>query len=125
MTNQKRTRYRVLSLVSLSLIIAAATYGFAAASSDHDAGLLGAGYGVKSSYDVSKVNYTLDLKDPSRFTAVDFILDQDGGDLSAGVSTTENGQVTWADYCEKSDARWTCTFDESIDVLTANWLHVQ
>ena len=125
MTNQKRTRFRVLSLVSLSLIIAAATYGFAAASSDHDAGLLGAGYGVKSPYEVSKVNYTLDLKDPSRFTAVEFTLGQDGGDVTAGVSTTENGQVTWADDCEISGARWTCTFDASIDVLTANWLHVQ
>ncbi|MGB2965747.1 MAG: hypothetical protein WBB69_17365 [Anaerolineales bacterium] len=125
MTNQKRTQFRVLSLVSLSLIIAAATYGFAAASSDHDAGLLGAGYGVKSAYEVSKVNYTLDLGDPTKFTAVDFVLDQDGGDLSAGVSTTEKGQVTWADNCEKSDTRWTCTFEDSVDVLAANWLHVQ
>ena len=125
MTKQKRTKYRILSLVSLSFLVAAASYGFVTANSTHNASLLGVGYGTKSAYEVFMVNYTLDLKEPSRFTAVEFVLDQDGGNVSAGVSTTEKGQVVWADYCENSDARWTCTFDESIEVLAANWLHVQ
>jgi hypothetical protein len=125
MKNHKRNQYRIFSLVALSLIIAAATYGFAAASSEHNAGLLGAGYGVKSSYEVNKVNYRLDVEDPTTFTAVDFVLGEGGTEVLAGVSDTENGQVTWANGCERTAAKWTCTFDESIDVLAANWLHVQ
>ena len=124
MTKQKRTKYRILSLVSLSFLVAAATYGFVTANSTHNASLLGVGYGTKSAYEVSRVNYTLDLKEPSRFTAVEFVLDQDGGNVSAGVSTTEKGQVVWADDCQTNGAKWTCTFNGSINVLAADWLHV-
>ena len=124
MTKQKRTKNRVIGLVSLSLIIAAATYGFAEASTIHSAGLMGAGYGVKSSYQVSKISYTLDVEDPSSFSAVDFMVDQDGAKLYAGVSATENSQIVWADGCTLTNSKWTCTFDESVDVLAADWLHV-
>jgi hypothetical protein len=125
MTKQKRTRYRVLGLVSLSLIIAAATYGFASMNSTiHGAGVLDAGYGVQSIYDVSRVIYTLNIEDPSTFTAVDFVIEESGAVVIAGVSATKNGQITWADDCEKNDYKWTCTFEESIDVLAADWLHV-
>ena len=125
MTKQKRTRYRVLGLVSLSLVIAAATLGFASMNTTiHGAGVLDAGYGVKSAYDVSRVIYTLNVDNPSTFTAVDFVIEEGGAVVVAGVSETKNGQITWADGCEKNDYKWTCTFDESIDVLAADWLHV-
>jgi len=125
MTKQKRTRYRVLGLVSLSLVIAAATYGFASMNSTiHGAGVLDAGFGVQSVYDVSRVIYTLDVEIPSSFTAVNFVIEEGGAVVVAGVSATKNGQITWADGCEKNDHKWTCTFDESIDVLAADWLHV-
>jgi hypothetical protein len=125
MTKQKRTRYRVLGLVSLSLVIAAATYGFASMNSTiHGAGVLDAGFGVQSVYDVSRVIYTLDVETPSSFTAVNFVIEEGGAVVVAGVSATKNGQITWADGCEKNDHKWTCTFDESIDVLAADWLHV-
>lgn len=125
MTKQKRTRYRVLGLVSLSLIIAAATYGFASMNTTiHGAGVLDAGYGIQSAYDVSRVIYTLNIEDPSTFTAVDFVIEEGGAVVIAGVSATKNGQITWADDCEKNDYKWTCTFEESIDVLAADWLHV-
>jgi hypothetical protein len=125
MTKQKRTRYRVLGLVSLSLVIAAATYGFASMNSTiHGAGILDAGFGVQSVYDVSRVVYTLDVEIPSSFTAVNFVIEEGGAVVVAGVSATKNGQITWADGCEKNDHKWTCTFDESIDVLAADWLHV-
>lgn len=125
MTKQKRTRYRVLGLVSLSLGIAAATYGFASMNSTiHGAGVLDAGFGVQSVYDVSRVIYTLDVEIPSSFTAVNFVIEEGGAVVVAGVSTTKNGQITWADGCEKNDYKWTCTFNESIDVLAADWLHV-
>jgi hypothetical protein len=96
MTKQKRTQYRVISLVSLSLIIAAATYGFAQANTISGVSGMGAGYGVKSSYEVSKVSYTLSKK----------------------------GEITWTDDCEKIGAQWTCSFDQRVDVLAADWLHV-
>ncbi len=124
MTKQKRTQYRVLSLVSLSLLFAAATYGFAEANTISGVSGMGAGYGIKSSYEVSKVSYTLDVEDPSTFTAVDFVLEQDGSPIFVGVSASENGEITWADDCEKISTQWTCSFDQSIDVLAADWLHV-
>lgn len=124
MTKQKRTQYRVLGLVSLSLIIAAATYGFAQANTISGVSGMGAGYGVKSSYEVSKVSYTLDIEDPGTFTAVDFTLEQEGSAIIVGVSASKKGEIIWADDCEKIGTQWTCSFDQSIDVLAADWLHV-
>ncbi len=125
MTKQKQTRNRVLGLVSLSLIIAAGTYGFASMNTNiHSAGVLDAGYGTQSVYDVSRVIYILNMEDPGSFTAVEFVIEGKGDAVIAGVSATKNGQITWADGCEKDDYKWTCTFDESVDVLAADWLHV-
>ena len=42
----------------------------------------------------------------------------------AGVSGTKRGQIVWADDCQLTGAQWTCTFDESVNVLAADWLHV-
>ena len=124
MTKQKRTKYQVLGLVSLSLIIAAATYGFAEVNTVNSTGIIGVGYGVMSNYRVSRISYTLDEANPTTFTAVDFEVDQPGGSLIAGVSTTKRGQVVWADDCQVNGTQWTCTFAGSIDVLAADWLHV-
>lgn len=124
MTKGKRTKYQLLGLVSLSLIIAAATYGFAAVNSVNSAGILGVGYGVMSNYQVNNISYTLDEANPTTFTAVDFEVDQLGGSLIAGVSSTKRGQVVWADDCQTNGTKWTCTFNGSIDVLAADWLHV-
>lgn len=125
MTKQERTHYRVLGLVSLSLIIATATYSFAEANTTiHSSGVFSIGYGVKSSYDISRISYTLDVENPNTFTSLDFEINQEGVEVFAGVSATEKGQITWAENCMKSNTKWTCTFDESIDVLAADWLHV-
>jgi hypothetical protein len=125
MTKQKRTQKRVLGLVFLSLIIAAATYGFASMNTTiHGAGMMDVGYGIVSSSDVSRVIYSLDIEDPGLFTAVEFNLDGDGSVVVAGVSATKDGQITWADECEKTGTHWICTFKESRDVLSADWLHV-
>ena len=124
MTKQRRTKLSILSLISLSLVIAAATYGFAEASTIPSAGILSVDYGVKSAYQVSKISYTLDVDNPATFTAVNFDIEQSGVAIMAGVSVAEKGQVVWADNCEKAGTSWTCTFDESVDVLAADWLHV-
>lgn len=124
MTKQRRTKLSILGLISLSLVIAAATYGFAEASDIPSAGILGVDYGVKSEFQVSRISYTLDVDNPATFTAVDFDIDQSGVAVLAGVSVTEKGQVVWADDCEKAGTGWSCTFNESVDVLAADWLHV-
>jgi len=124
MTKHKRTQNRILAIVSLSLVIAAATFGFVEADSISGGSVIGAGFGVKSSFVVSSVSYTLDVENPSSFVAVEFTLDQDGTEIIVGVSGTEKGDILWADDCAPSDTKWTCTFDESIDVMAADWLHV-
>ena len=124
MTKQRRTKLSILGLISLTLVIAAASYGFAEASTIPSAGILGVDYGVESDFLVSRISYTLDFDNPSMFTAVDFDIDQSGVAIMAGVSASENGQVVWADECVKAAAGWTCTFAESVDVLDADWLHV-
>ena len=124
MTKQKSTQNRILAIVSLSLVIAAATYGFAEADSISEGSVIGAGFGVKSSYAVSCVSYTLEVENPSSFVAVEFLLDQYVTEINVGVSGTEKGDIVWADECNQVDSNWTCAFDESIDVLAADWLHV-
>ena len=83
------------------------------------------GYGVLSNYQVNKISYTLDEANPTSFTAVEFDVEQHNGFLVAGVSSTKRGQVVWADDCQVAGTKWTCTFDGSIDVLAADWLHVE
>ena len=124
MTKQKSTQNRILAIVSLSLVIAAATYGFAEADSISEGSVIGTGFGVKSSYEVSCVSYTLDVENPSSFVAVEFMIDQNLTEINVGVSGTEKGDIVWADDCTQVDSNWTCAFDESIDVLAADWLHV-
>ena len=124
MTKHKRTQNRILAIVSLSLVIAAATYGFAEADSISEGSVIGAGFGVKSAYVVSCVSYTLEVENPSSFVAVEFMLDQNGTEIIVGVSGTEKGDILWADDCALNDSNWTCTFDKSIDVMAADWLHV-
>ena len=125
MTKRKRTRHQIVGLISLSLIIAAATYGFAEANTIGSTGLLSVGYGVLSDYQVSKVTYTLDEADPTHFVAVSFELDSSTSAVAAGVSETKNGEIIWADGCQNTGYNWVCSFDGSIDVLVADWLHVE
>jgi hypothetical protein len=124
MTKRQRTRFQILGLVSISIIIAAATYGFAHANPVNSASILGVGYGVLSEYRVGNIEYTLDEVQPTNFTAVEFSTDDVVGSLLAGVSTTRKGEIIWADSCQISGNSWICTFNESINVLDADWLHV-
>ena len=125
MTKRKRTKYQILGLISLSLIIAAATYGFVEADELGTTGLLEVGYGVQSEYQVTRISYILDEGAPSNFVAVSFELDQYSAGIQAGISDTKSGQVIWADSCEFSGYNWVCSFAGSLDVRMANWLHVE
>ena len=125
MTKQKRTKYQIAGLISLSLIIAAATYGFAQAEATGTTGLLSVGYGVQSEYQVTRINYILDEEHPTDFLAVSFELDQAAATIQAGISETKSDQIIWADRCEVSGIIWTCSFENGLDVRQANWLHVE
>ena len=124
MTKQKRTQVKITAIVSLSLVIAAVTYGFAQANMANSAGFMGAGYGVKSPYKVSNIKYILDLEEPTSFNAVSFGIDQEIPQIQAGVSATGKGDIAWAEECEQTGNRWTCSFGEGKELLTADWLHV-
>jgi hypothetical protein len=124
MTKQKRTKYQILGLISLSLIIAAATYGFARAEATGTTSLLSVGYGLQSEYQVTMVNYILDEENPLEFLAVSFELDQNPAFIRAGISETKSDQIVWAEDCEFDGYRWVCTFGDGVDVRQANWLHV-
>ena len=125
MTKQKRTKYQIIGLISLSLIIAAATYGFVRAEAVGATGLLEVGYGARSEYEVSRITYVLDENQPTNFLAVSFELDQYAVDVQAGISENKSDQVIWADSCEFTGTNWLCSFAGSLDVRQANWLHVQ
>ena len=124
MANQKKTQIRITAIVSLSLVIAAITYGFAQANMSNSTGIMGAGYGVKSPYKVTNIKYILDMEDPNTFTSVSFVIDQEVSQLQSGVSETGKGAVVWAEECEQVGSRWTCSFGEEVELLAADWLHV-
>jgi phosphate/sulfate permease len=126
MTKQKRTRCQILGLISLTLIIATVSYGFATGNSDTPrvGGLFSASYGVISTAEIAKISYILDETQPTSFTAVKFTADGAEAGLQAGVSGTKDGKVVWAEECEKVGAFWKCTFGTSVDVFQADWLHV-
>lgn len=125
MTKQKRTKIQILGLISLSLIVAATTYGFVQVEGAGTTGLLDVGYGVLSEYKVTRINYILDEENPTNFLAVSFELDQLAAGVQAGISETKSGQIIWADYCDYSGYNWVCLFDGALDVRQANWLHVE
>jgi len=125
MTKKKRTKNQIIGLISLTLVIAAATYGFAEAEAIGTIGLMEVGYGVKSEYEVTGISYVLVENSPTDFTAVSFNLDQPAQAVTAGISDAKNGQVFWADSCEFSGYNWVCSFGDSMDVRMANWLYVK
>jgi hypothetical protein len=124
MTKQKRTKYQILGLISLSLIIAAATYGFARAEATGTTSLLSVGYGLQSEYQVTNINYILDEENPTDFLAVSFELDQNPASIQAGISDMKSDQIIWAESCEFDAYHWVCSFEDGVDVRQANWLHV-
>jgi hypothetical protein len=127
MTKQRRTRIQITGLVSITLIIAAVSYGFASAQSDDPGvgGLFSAGYGIISPVEITKISYVLDEDEPTYFTDVKFYAPDLDSRPRAGVSGTRDGDVVWADACEEYGAFWKCTFQTPISVLKADWLYVE
>ena len=65
-----------IGIVILAAAAAVGAYAFTASNTITDAGSAGIGSQTISGYDVTNVSYTQDGTDPSKWTAVDFTLDQ-------------------------------------------------
>ncbi|MBC8503992.1 MAG: hypothetical protein ISR58_17365 [Anaerolineales bacterium] len=112
---------RVLVLLVFAIILAAATYGFAAAntfSGGSTVGRMGEGSGAISGYDVTSVSFTLNSANPHQITAVALVLDNS----ATGVQVSLDG-ATW-DTCSGSGVNWSCTLGSAVNVSAANSLDV-
>ncbi len=122
MTNLLRKRFRLAALLVLAMVLAVATYGFAAANNVPDT-KAGEGEGVISGYDVISVDYVLDPSDPTSFDSVSFDLQAAASSVYAGLegSTT----TYWASCTNSSGTVWTCDLSgSSVSVLDSAVLHV-
>jgi hypothetical protein len=115
---------RFFRWIGITLLIAAATYGFASANTLNISSLNSQGYGVKSTYEVSSINYTLDADNPEYITGVRFKLVKQDQPVHAGVSVEKNSKITWAESCVFEGEGYSCSFEPRIHVLDADWLHV-
>jgi hypothetical protein len=117
-------RYRILALLVLALILAAATYGFAAGNTVAS-GVAGEGTGDISGYAVTNVHYTLNSSDPTRFTNVRIDLGAAAatGNVYVGVSLDGGVPASWV-TCTQVGAttEWDCPLSGDVD--TAEDLHV-
>ena len=116
-----KMRSRLLILVTLALVLSAATYGFAAANTVPD-GVAGEGHGDISGYNVS-VSYTLDNTDPTKFASVTLTLDAAATDVYAGLANSL-GTIYWTS-CAGGPTVFTCGLGSStVNVHDAVELHV-
>lgn len=114
-------RFRTMALLILMLVLATATYGFAAANTVPD-GQAGEGSGAISGYTVSNVVYTLDSSDPSAFASVAFDLDAAASDVYAGLDA--GGAIDWVS-CSGGPTSFSCDLSAvTVTVAGATALHV-
>jgi hypothetical protein len=118
-------RYRILALLILTLVLGAATYGFAAGNTV-PAGTAGEGLGVISGYTVTNVVYALNNSDPTAFATVAFILDAAASDVYAGLD--DGGGIDWVS-CATTNAPANTNFSCNLSTVTvtvagATALHV-
>ena len=117
-----KNRYRIMVLIVLTIVLGAATYGFAAGNTVPD-GVAGEGMGNITGYVVSSVVYTLDSGTPSEFDSVDFTLSANASDVYAGIGDGL-GTTYWID-CTGGPLNWTCDLTAcTVDVVDAVELHV-
>ncbi len=115
MSTQLRARYRLLILSILVVVLAAATYGFAAANTV-ESSQAGEGSGTISGYSVQNISYTLSSSDPSTFDAVTFELYLDDGSTAAPNTTTL--QVGFSAAGGSPSSWYSCSVDGSVP----NWI---
>jgi len=116
---------RIFALLIFALVLAAATYGFAAANTFNgvvgsSVGRLGEGSGTIAGYDVTSVSFTLNSANPHQITAVSFTLDNAASTVQASLDG-----ATW-ETCSNggSGNNWTCTLSSAVNVSAATSLDV-
>lgn len=118
-----KMRYRLAALLVLGMVLAAATYGFAAANTVPDT-TAGEGSGVISGYEVVDVAYVLDSADPTNFDSVSFDLQAAASDVYAGLGDG-GGSIYWTGCTSSGGTVWTCDLSAStVSVRDATSLHV-
>ena len=119
------SKYRILALVILILILSTAAYGFAGSNTIPDT-YAGHGQGLISGYTVSAVTYVLDAGNPNAFDQVDFTLSQSATTVRVGMSA--GGGTTWlaaGDCTTGNGTDFVCDLTSvGITVEAATGLHV-
>jgi hypothetical protein len=106
----------------LILILAAASYAFAAANVVPETGA-GDGSGTISGYTVSNIHYNLNATNPANIDSVEFTLaPTPGAGAPASVQVQLNGGGTWFS-CSLAAGTWTCNLS-GVTALNATNLRV-
>ena len=119
-------RYRVLLLLVLTLVLATATYGFAAQNTV-DASYAGEGDGLIGGFAITAVSFTLDPSDPTQFSGLDFTINPaPGASGEVRVGLFNGSTVTWlaAGACTASGTSVSCTGSFPVSVEAAVGLYV-
>ena len=117
-----RSYTRFLPALMLILILAAASYAFAAANVVPETGA-GDGSGTISGYTVSNIHYNLNATNPANIDSVEFTLAPTAGaGAPASVQVQLNGGGTWFS-CSLAAGTWTCNLS-GVTALNATNLRV-
>jgi hypothetical protein len=110
-------RYRMLTLVTLIMILGTASYGFAAANTFVDGGKAGEGSSAVSGYHVTAVKYVLDSNNPNLIDSVSFTLDNSATSVYAGL---DDGTLLWRGCTTTDNINFSCDF--STDTVSTSGL---
>ena len=118
-----KNRYRIMALLIMALILAAATYAFAAGNIV-DANVAGEGFGVVSGYNVTSVTYTINPADPTTFSNVRFTLSDTATatNVFAGTSAASGVGLSWSSCTNVAGNTFQCAISGDVDVAVE--LHV-
>jgi hypothetical protein len=119
-------RPRTLFLITLVLLLAAVTYGFAAANTMPTVSNAGDGSVTVSGYTVSNIHYNLVAGNPRNVASVTFDLaPDDGGGTPASVQARLGSSAGWSACTETATpGTWNCVASGTISVLSVDELTV-
>ena len=119
-------RPRTLFLITLVLILAAMTYGFAAANTMPTASNAGDGSVTVSGYTVSNIHYGLNAGNPQNVDSVSFdLVAKNGGVTPAAVRARLVSSGSWYTCAETATpGTWSCTVTGTVTVLAVDELTI-
>lgn len=118
----RRFNIRLLVVLAIIAIMAAAAYGFAA-SNTVPTSRAGDGSGTISGYKVSNIQYVVDSADPSNIASVNFSLNHPARVVEVQLLSTGDSWHTCAAYAgDTTGQNWTC--NDTVSVAAADQLRV-